>query len=167
MQDAEFDPLIGRVMYSEIIPVLDLPHAELAAYAESVKERFDNPFMHHELASIALNSASKFKSRLLPILLATQRDTIALPPRITLALAALLLTYSGDVSVTFTPVDGDEVLDTFRTAAATNTYVETILADESLWGTDLTAVPGLVARVSEGLESLRTRGVRASIADLI
>jgi tagaturonate reductase len=167
MQDAEFGPLIDRVMYSEIIPVLDLPHAELAAYAESVKERFDNPFMHHELASIALNSASKFKSRLLPILLATHRDTIALPPRITLALAALLLTYSGDVSVRFTPVDGDEVLETFRTAAATNTYVETILANESLWGTDLTTVPGLVARVSEDLESLRTRGVRASIADLI
>ncbi|PRY68449.1 tagaturonate reductase [Glaciihabitans tibetensis] len=167
MQDAEFGPLIDRVMYNEIIPVLDLPHSELAAYAESVKERFDNPFMNHELASIALNSASKFKSRLLPILLATQRATVALPPRITLALAALLLTYSGDAAVTFSPVDGDEVLETFRTAAATDNYVETILANAELWGTDLTTVPHLVTRVIEGLESLRTRGVRASIANLI
>ena len=175
MQDAEFGPLINEVMYSEIIPVLDLPHAELATYAESVKERFDNPFMHHELASIALNSVSKFTSRLLPILLATQRDTGALPPHITLALSALLLTYSGDAAVTFAPVDGDDVLEIFRAAATASTiandehtsYVETILADQSLWGTDLLAVPGLAAQVTAGLTSLRTRGVRASITDLI
>jgi tagaturonate reductase len=150
--------------------VLDLPHDELAAYAESVKERFENPFMHHELAAIALNSASKFKSRLLPVLTGFHAVNGTFPPRVTLALSAILLTYSGDPSVTITPVDSAETIAAFHAAyaAATNTaaYVATILADSTLWGTDLTTLDGLVDQVSSGLASLRDTGVRATLADL-
>ncbi|MGO4784898.1 tagaturonate reductase [Cryobacterium sp. W22_MBD10_FK3] len=171
MLDADFGPLVDKVMYEEIMPVLDLPHDELAAYAESVKERFENPFMHHELAAIALNTASKFKSRLLPVLLGFHTANGTLPPRITLALSALLLTYSGDAAVTITPVDSAETIATFHAAyaaAAENTeaYVAAILADTALWGADLSAVDGLVDRVAAGFDSLRGRGVRATIADL-
>jgi tagaturonate reductase len=170
MLDADFGPLVEQVMYEEIMPVLDLPHDELAAYAESVKERFENPFMHHELAAIALNSASKFKSRLLPVLTGFHAVNGTFPPRVTLALSAILLTYSGDPSVTITPVDSAETIAAFHAAyaAATNTaaYVATILADSTLWGTDLTTLDGLVDQVSSGLASLRDTGVRATLADL-
>ncbi|PXA65788.1 tagaturonate reductase [Cryobacterium arcticum] len=171
MLDADFGPLVDKVMYEEIIPVLDLAHDELAAYAESVKERFENPFMHHELASIALNSASKFKSRLLPILLNFHAANATFPPRITLALSAILLTYSGDSAVTVTPVDSADTIAAFHAAYAaaaddTAAYVGTILADTTLWGTDLTALDGLVDQVTSGLISLRDRGVRATLADL-
>jgi len=171
MLDPDFGPLIHAEMYEEIIPVLDLPHDELAAYAESVKERFDNPFMHHELAAIALNSASKYKSRLLPILLNFHAENGSFPPRVTLALSALLLTYSGDPALTVTPVDSADTIAAFHTAYATDAaspdrYVATILADTTLWGTDLTALDGLVDQVTAGLISLRDRGVRATVADL-
>lgn len=170
MLDADFGPLVDKVMYEEIMPVLDLPHDELAAYAESVKERFENPFMHHELSAIALNSASKFKSRLLPILLNFHTKNGTFPPRITLALSAILLTYSGDSSVTITPVDSAETIaafhDAYAAAADTAAYVATILADATLWGTDLTALDGLVEQVATGLTSLQSRGVRATLADL-
>ncbi|TFC00510.1 tagaturonate reductase [Cryobacterium mannosilyticum] len=171
MTDAELAAFINAEMYEEIIPVLDLPHDELAAYAESVKERFENPFMHHELASIALNTASKFRSRLLPILLSFHTKNNALPPRITLALSGLLLTYSGDPAVTVQPVDGAETLEIFHAeylaaAGDLEAYVGAILATDTLWGTDLTAVAGLTAQVAAGIESLRGRGVRATLADL-
>jgi tagaturonate reductase len=168
MLDADFGPLVDAVMYEEIMPVLDLPHDELAAYAESVKERFENPFMHHELSAIALNSASKFRSRLLPVLTGFHAVNGTFPPRITLALAAILLTYSGDPAVSITPVDSPETLATFQTAFATDadSYVATILADTALWGADLTALDGLVEQVTTGLASLRDRGVRATLADL-
>ncbi|QYF72769.1 tagaturonate reductase [Cryobacterium sp. PAMC25264] len=170
MLDPDFGPLVHEEMYEEIIPVLDLPHDELAAYAESVKERFENPFMHHELASIALNSASKYKSRLLPILLNFHTANGTFPPRVTLALSAILLTYSGDPSVTITPVDSAETIAAFHAAYAaaadTDAYVATILADTTLWGTDLTVLDGLVEQVATGLTSLRDRGVRATLADL-
>jgi tagaturonate reductase len=168
MLDADFGPLVHSVMYEEIMPVLDLPHDELAAYADSVKERFENPFMHHELSAIALNSASKFKSRLLPVLTGFHAVNGTFPPRITLALAAILLTYSGDPAVSITPVDSPETLATFQTAFAADadSYVTTILADTALWGADLTALDGLVEQVTTGLASLRDRGVRATLADL-
>jgi tagaturonate reductase len=166
MLDADFGPLVHAVMYEEIMPVLDLPHDELAAYAESVKERFENPFMHHELSAIALNSASKFKSRLLPVLTGFHAVNGTFPPRVTLALAAILLTYSGDPAVSVTPVDSDEILAVFSAAYATDSYVATILADTGLWGADLTELDGLVEQVTTGLTSLRDRGVRATLADL-
>ncbi|TFC27766.1 tagaturonate reductase [Cryobacterium sp. MDB1-18-2] len=173
MIDPEFSQFVNAEMYDEIMPVIDLPHDELAAYAESVKERFENRFMHHELASIALNSISKYKSRLLPILVNFHEKVGTFPPRVTLALSALLLTYSGDAAVTVVPVDSDEVLATFHAAYATATatgsnvtadYVEAILSDDSLWGRDLTELPGLVAEVTTGLDNLRTLGARATIA---
>lgn len=172
MLDADFRPLVDAVMYDEIMPVLDLPQNELAEYAESVKERFENPFMHHELAAIALNTASKFKSRLLPVLLGYHAANGTFPPFVTLALSALLLTYSGDPSVPITPVDSAETIAAFHAAyatddAGTDAYVATILADSTLWGTDLSALDGLVAEVSTGLDSLRERGVRATLTDLL
>ncbi|WEO76844.1 tagaturonate reductase [Cryobacterium sp. SO2] len=166
MLDADFGPLVDKVMYEEIMPVLDLSHDELAAYAESVKERFENPFMHHELAAIALNSASKFKSRLLPILLNFHAKNGSFPTRITLALSAILLTYSGDPAVTVTPVDSAETIAAFHAAYAADGYVAAILSDTTLWGTDLSAIDGLVEQVTAGLNSLRDRGVRATLADL-
>jgi tagaturonate reductase len=166
MLDPDFGPLVDKVMYEEIIPVLDLPHDELAAYAESVKERFENPFMHHELAAIALNSASKYKSRLLPILLNFHAMNGTFPPRVTLALSAILLTYSGNPAVTIAPVDSAETIAVFQAASSTDDYVATILADTALWGTDLSALDGLVEQVFAGLTSLRDRGVRATLADL-
>lgn len=171
MLDHDFGPLVHSVMYDEIMPVLDLPHDELAAYAESVKERFENPFMHHELAAIALNSASKFTSRLLPVLTGFHAANGTFPPLITLALSAILLTYSGDPAVSITPVDSEETIATFHAAytadaARPDRYVATILADTSLWGADLTALDGLVPQVTSGLVSLRDNGVRATLADL-
>jgi tagaturonate reductase len=170
MLDADFGPLVEQVMYEEIMPVLDLPHDELAAYAESVKERFENPFMHHELAAIALNSVSKFASRLLPVLTGFHARNGGFPPCITLALSAILLTYSGDPAVAITPVDGAETIAAFHAAHAaaddTAGYVAIILADTALWGFDLTALDGLVEQVTTGLTSLQDRGVRATLADL-
>ncbi|TFD94817.1 tagaturonate reductase [Cryobacterium lactosi] len=171
MLDDDFGPLVHSVMYDEIMPVLDLPHDELAAYAESVKERFENPFMHHELAAIALNSVSKFTSRLLPVLTGCHAANGTFPPRVTLALSAILLTYSGDPAVSITPVDSTETISTFHAAYTSDAarparYVAKILADTSLWGTDLTALDGLVDQVTAGLVSLRDNGVRATLADL-
>lgn len=54
-------------MFDEIVPfVPPLPDAERSAYAETIMERFANPYIRHELISIALNSVSKWQVRVLP-----------------------------------------------------------------------------------------------------
>ena len=79
----------------EILPTLTLPRADLERFANSVTERFSNPFIKHYLLSIALNSVSKYKARILGTVLDYQRAEGRLPPRLTFALAALIAFHRG------------------------------------------------------------------------
>ena len=65
--DAEGNAFLRKVLFDEIFPTVDLPDAEKTAYANAVLERFANPFAHHQLASIALNTIAKWKARCLPV----------------------------------------------------------------------------------------------------
>ena len=67
LADPEFNAFVRKVVFDEIYPTVNLPDAEKTAYAESVLERFANPFAHHKLASIALNTVAKWKTRCLPV----------------------------------------------------------------------------------------------------
>lgn len=48
-----------KAIYDEIIPVLDLPRDELVSFASAVTGRFRNPYIKHQLLSIALNGMTK------------------------------------------------------------------------------------------------------------
>ena len=65
--DPEFNAFVRQVVFDEIFPTVDLPDAEKKEYAESVLERFANPFAHHQLKPIALNTIAKWKTRCLPV----------------------------------------------------------------------------------------------------
>ncbi len=95
--DAILGPFVENLLHREIIPTLPHESAEATAYARTVLERFRNPFIHHRLADIALNSSAKFTTRLQPSLESAFQRTGALPPRLTLALAALIRLYRGDI----------------------------------------------------------------------
>ena len=66
VDDEKMNAYIKKCVYEEIIPTLDLPEEELKQYADDVLTRFANPYIKHYLSSIALNSVSKFKVRVLP-----------------------------------------------------------------------------------------------------
>ncbi len=93
MNDRDFAAFLDGLFLEELIPMLDLPKAQLAAYAEQIKERFRNPYVKHQLQSIALNSVSKFRARLQPVLTRYVQQNQQLPKRITAALAGLLTFY--------------------------------------------------------------------------
>lgn len=73
VRDAVKDPVISRFLEKmtkeEIIPYIDLDKDELVKFADSVRDRFLNPFIDHQLMSISMNSVSKWKARNLPSLL--------------------------------------------------------------------------------------------------
>ncbi|WP_321386603.1 tagaturonate reductase [uncultured Enterococcus sp.] len=164
MQDQDFRYFINHLFSDELIPMLSLPENELTIYAEQIKERFLNPFVRHMLTSIALNSVSKYKARLLPVLLDYQKNKNELPPYMTAALAALILTYRGDK---IQPQDDAAVITLFEQAWQTpDTVVETILSAKELWGQDLTAVSGLSEQVQYYISQLETIGSRRMIQEL-
>ena len=114
-------------IFDEIIPTLDLPEDELKDYAENVLERFSNPFIKHYLSSIALNSVSKFKVRVLPSLLTYMERYQKTPQTLLKAFGALLKFYRTD-----TANDDAEIMAFLKTAT-----VEEALANAELWGQDL------------------------------
>ena len=65
--DPDFNTFVRQVIFDEIFLTVNLPDAEKKEYAESVLERFANPFAHHQLKSIALNTIAKWKTRCLPV----------------------------------------------------------------------------------------------------
>lgn len=165
MNDGTFFRFVQDLMNEELIPMLNLPKEELQSYAEAVLERFKNPFIRHELASISLNSISKFKTRLLPVLLRYQQERGKLPELMTLSFAALLLSYRGD---RVARQDGAEVLAVFDQAwSQPDSFVQVILSDESLWGEDLTKVPGLADAVGTHLQKLESSDSRAALEQLV
>lgn len=165
MNDETFLRFVQDLMNDELIPMLDLPTDELTSYSAAVLERFKNPFVRHELASISLNSISKFKSRLLPVLLRYQQERGKLPELMTLAFAALLLSYRGD---RVARQDGAEVLAVFDQAwSSPDSFVQTILKDDSLWGQDLTLVPGLADAIAAKLQELESTDSRASLQQVV
>lgn len=166
MADPDFSKFIGDEMSDEISPMVPLPEAELASYAQVIKERFSNPFVRHELTSIALNSISKYKSRLLPVFLAYLKKYSKVPARMSLALAAYLVIYGDFEGVTVNPVDGEEVIQRFKELKQEPDYAAAVLSETDFWGEDLTQYPEITAQVKADMDKLLTAGARAAVQQI-
>jgi tagaturonate reductase len=172
MSDKQVGDFVARTIAEEIMPVLDLPQEELLPFAEAVQNRFRNPFIQHQLLSIALNGMTKFRTRILPQLLAGQQKNGVLPTRLTFALAALIAFYRGERQLGNYPLQDDaHWLERYATLWAgvkhrdipLATLVETVLADENHWGQNLNAVPGLTAAVTANLRVILEDGMRTAL----
>ncbi len=95
MNDDDVRSFMIESIYNEIIPTLDLPKNELMEFAESVVDRFKNPYIKHLLLSISLNSVSKWKARCLPSVLKFVELNGTPPKALTFTFAALLEFYNG------------------------------------------------------------------------
>lgn len=127
MDNEQIYEFVKACVFDEIIPTLDLPEAELKDYASNVFERFKNPYIKHFCASIALNSVSKFKVRVLPSILEYIKRTGKMPEKLLLSFAKLIEFYKTDM-----PNDDEEIMSFMKSAD-----VRTILANSELWGEDL------------------------------
>jgi tagaturonate reductase len=68
VNDAELGPWLERLLFEEIVPVLEDRVDGPAEFARQVLDRFRNPFFEHQLASIATHHAAKVQVRLTPTL---------------------------------------------------------------------------------------------------
>ncbi len=93
--DPDVGKFIGKLVNEEIKQTIDLPADQMNAFANSVIERFMNPFIRHELMSIALNSTTKFRTRLLPSYNDYRTKFGRSPKHIMFAFAALTVFFRG------------------------------------------------------------------------
>ena len=175
MNDAEICAFVERAIYEEIIPVLDLPRDELHSFASAVTGRFRNPYIKHQLLSIALNGMTKYRTRILPQLLAGQMATGKLPARLTFALAALIAFYRAERNGERYPVQDDaHWLERYQQLwtqhhdkqVTTRELVSSVLSVSEHWEQDLTLVNGLVEQVALDLDAILSKGMRDAVKPL-
>lgn len=172
-------PVVGRfmreVVSEEICPNILMPRKPLQQFADSVLERFHNPFIKHLWQSIALNAVSKWETRVLPSLHDYHARTHQLPEKIVFSLAALIAYYRGEFAGRPIPVqDSPQVSDAFKKAwsaydgsrDSVDRLVRAVLCPGQCWTRDLNAVDGLAGRVAERLYAVQTDGIEQALARL-
>lgn len=156
-------PFVKAALFQEIIPTLDMDRQELEDFADAVLDRFRNPFIKHMLSSIALNSISKFKVRVLPSLLTYVDINGKLPVHLTFALVCLIRFYKSQWQGETLPVNDEaEIVAKFKALWKQDTYdqiSEQVLSSAEFWEHDLTKVTGLTSAVSNGLKLIDTYGI--------
>lgn len=180
MQDDVILGFMNRMLHEEVIPTLPLDRQDLEAFAAAVQDRFNNPFINHELMSITLNSTSKWRARNMPSLLEYAQTAGKLPPCLAMSFAAYIAFYSSDIQALteqglvcrrpkgneYTVSDDRWVLEFYysRRGVSDETLVHDVMTNEKMWGQDLTLVPGFEQAAAENLRHIRTEGARAAFA---
>ncbi len=175
VEDATVGQFVKDTIFHEICPTLDLPEEELKAFANDVIDRFKNPYLVHALMSISLNSVSKFKTRVLPSILEYQQRKGEWPQRLLFSFAALIAFYKGEANGNTIALNDDaDVLAYFGaqwaendgSPAALQVLVESVLAQTSFWGQDLSAASGLANSVANHLQQIVSQGMKQALSNL-
>ncbi len=176
--DGDIGPFVRSILQNEIIPALarqGVLREEADSFATAVLERFENPLLRHEIASLQLNGLSKIAVRILPSLNDYLALTGELPRGLVLAIAGQLLYYRNAQEPEHRWVIKDNREHVQRVQAAwerVNTegmerVASEILAQRDMWGQDLTGVRGLVQLMTEDLLLLEAVGIRKAVADYV
>ncbi len=176
--EAVNDPTIGKFVrdfvFDEVNPTIDLPKDQMTAFATSVIERYQNPYIRHELMSIALNSTTKFRTRLLPTLEDYVRLTGKLPLHLVFAFAALCLFHKGRRgSETIALKDDPALLEHWKKmweecGTDYKKFAREVLAWKEAWETDMNDIhPALAERVAGYLKEMEEKGMRAAVEEFV
>ena len=134
---------LSKAMNDEILPTIGR-NDESVSFANSVFDRFRNPFIHHKWSAISLNSVSKFSVRVLPTILEYKEKTGAYPSCLTLSLALLIYYYKNG-----NPNDNPEIIEKMKKGS-----VSEILGDISLWQNDLSDMEDVITSYLDKIETL-------------
>ena len=164
---------IHKVMFEELMETLNLPKEELKKFAEDVLERFNNPFVDHQVTSIMLNSFPKYQTRDLPGLKTYLERKGELPKGLVLGLAAIITYYKGGVradGAEIVPNDAPEIMQLLSdlwATGCTQKVTEGVLAAENIWGEDLNLIPGLADTVKGYLDSIQEKGMMEVVKSIL
>lgn len=181
MKDEVIRGFMNKALYDEIIPVLTgLEEKDKLDFAAAVTDRFANPFIDHELLSISLNSASKWKARVMPTVVEYYEQKQELPRVLTFSFAAFLKFYHmgeelkdgaleahrGDTQ--FFIKDDAWVLDAFLDLknASDDELADAIIDNEKMWDESLKKLPGFADAVKADLALIAEKGMYEAMREI-
>jgi len=162
MNDAKLSKFVEDTLANDIIPFVSNDVNATRAFADDVKERFMNPFLNHQLTSIALNSISKWKARDLCSFVDYYAKFHAIPKYLTIGFAYLINMYQhfeqvGEKFICHLPTRDIEVRDDliYLTYFSSGKTVNDFLKDTSIWGLDLTQFNGFEKALNKLLDDIK------------
>ena len=187
VRDCMFDDAVrgfmNKMLYDEVVPVLPLAKDDAEGFAAAVQDRFNNPFIDHELLSISLNSTSKWRARNMPSFLEYVEMKGQLPTCLTMSFAAYIAFFSNDIQElteaglvcrrpkgnTYTCSDDRWALEFYwnHKDDSVEDLVHAVMTNEQMWGQDLTQVPGFEAATVANLKKIREEGAIAAYASCL
>ena len=183
MNDPKVLGYMNKMLSEEIVPILPLDQEDCKNFAAAVQDRFNNPFVNHELMSISLNSTSKWRARNMPSFLEYVEAKGTLPTCLTMSFAAYMAFFSNDIQELnenglvcrrpkgncYTASDDRWVLEFYydHREDSVEELVHAVMTNERMWGQDLTQIPGFEAATVANLTKIRTEGALAAYASCL
>ena len=164
MNNEKLYKFLNDTLTEEIIPFVSDDIAATTSFAESVKERFFNPYLNHQLTSIALNSISKWKARDLPSFSDYYDKYGKIPHNLTVGFSYLMATYKsvkkendGKFYVAL-PTRKIELKDDlpYLEYFANGGSVSAFMKDEKIWGVNLDGFNGFTAAVENNIQKIES-----------
>lgn len=177
MDDAAMQTFISRLMLNEIatgIPY-NVEHGVSQSFGHKVLDRFANPNIEHHWINITMQYTSKMKMRNVPVILKYAERIKTVPENIALGFAAYLLflkPVNKKQDKFYGEWQGKEYLiqDDFAayffekwSKLTPAQLADEVLADTSLWGADLSAIPGFAQAVKDNMAAILEAGVIKTI----
>ena len=178
VRDACNHPVVGKyihkVQFDELMQTLNLPMDELQQFATDVLERFNNPYVDHQVTSIMLNSFPKYETRDLPGVKVYLERKGHLPQGLVFGLAAIITYYKGGTRADGAPIqpnDDPAILQLLSDLWATGDLrqvAEGVLAAEIIWHENLNqTIPGLTELLTEDLNKIQQLGMLEAVKTIL
>ncbi len=183
MHDQTVLGYMNKMLLEEVVPILPLDQEDCKAFAAAVQDRFNNPFVNHELMSISLNSTSKWRARNMPSFLEYMEAYGKLPTCLTMSFAAYIAFFSNDIQELnekglvcrrpkgneYTCSDDRWVLEFYYAHKddSVEDLVHAVMTNAQMWGQDLTKIPGFEAATVANLKKIRAEGAIAAYASCL
>ncbi len=163
MKDERLLNFLEDTLKYEINPFVSNDIQATTIFANSIKERFMNPFLNHQLTSISLNSISKWRARDLPSFTDYYNANGKIPTNLTIGFSYLMAIYSnakkaedGKYYVELPSrkvqiIDDEPYLAYFDKGGCPIEFMK----DVNVWGEDLTLYKGFAETVANNLKLIK------------
>ncbi len=160
MKDEKLAAFLDNTL-AEIVPFVSDDIKATQTFADSVKERFLNPYLNHLWMSISLNTISKWRARDLPSFKDYYEANGEIPKYLTIGFSYLMAVYTNiekkdDGYIVKLPsrevtyLDDKPYLEYFANKGS----VKDFMKDANVWGEDLTAYKNFYETVEANLEKI-------------
>ncbi len=160
---------IHKVQFDELMQTIDLPMEELEKFASDVLERFDNPFVDHQVTSIMLNAFSKYNTRVLPGMKTYLERKGTLPKGLVFGLAAIITYYKGGTrndGTAIIPNDAQDIIDLLNRlweTGDTQKITDGVLEATFIWNENLNNINGLNSLVKQYIDLIQDKGMLEAV----